>query len=68
MKCVVKVTVQNSCQKYTHKFLSDEVVTMDLEDPRMKEMISEAVAALVVCPDAQGESLDIDVKINSKLQ
>lgn len=68
MKSIVKVTVQNSCQKYTHKFLVDDVVKMDLEDPKMKEMISQAVSALVICSEAEGESLDIDVKINSKLQ
>lgn len=68
MSSIVKVTVQNSCQKYVHKFICEEKVTMDLDDPKMKEMISKTVAGLVICQDAMGESLDIDVKINHKLQ
>lgn len=65
---IIKIKVQNSCQTYTQKFILEDSIVMDLEDPRLKQMISKAVANLVIDDESKGESLDIDVKVSAKLQ
>ena len=64
----ITVKIKNSEQKYAHEFLIEDEVLISQDSQKMKDMINTAIKCMNIAENAMSESLDIEIKANTKWQ